>query len=113
MNQSISGTDLKNLIDSGRSPMLIEALPKQYYEEEHLPGAINIPHDQIVAQAAQRIPDKNNEVVVYCASRECQNSHIAAEALRQMGYTRVYEYTEGKKGWKQAGLPFEKNGVTV
>jgi rhodanese-related sulfurtransferase len=28
--------------------------------------------------------------------------------MRELGYSLVYEYTEGKKGWKEAGLPLEK-----
>ena len=107
MKQSISREDLKILIDSGKKPTIVEALPQKYYEDEHLPGAINIPHDEIQLKATLLIPDKSGDVVVYCASAECQNSHIAAEALRRLGYTRVYEYTEGKKDWKQAGLPLE------
>lgn len=110
MSQSISRDDLKNLINSDRKPTVVEALPKKYYEAEHLPGAINIPHDEIQTKAARLIPDKSGVVVVYCASAECKNSHIAAESLRQLGYTSVYEYVEGKKGWKEAGLPFENNG---
>ena len=110
MNQSISRDDLNNLINSGRKPTIIEALPKQYYEAEHLPGAINIPHDTIQLNATQLIPNKQQTVVVYCASAECKNSHIAAETLRQLGYTSVYEYSEGKKDWKEAGLPLENYG---
>ena len=113
MNLSISRDDLKNLIDSGKTPIIVEALPREYYEAEHLPGAINIPHDEIQAKAAQVISDKSAAVVVYCASAECKNSHMAAESLRQLGYTRVYEYVEGKKDWKEAGLPVEKSGVVV
>ena len=110
MSHSISREDLKSLIDSGRKPTLIEALPKQYYEDEHLPGAINISHDEVQAYASHLIPHKSEVVVVYCASAECKNSHVAAETLRQLGYTQVYEYVEGKKGWREAGLVLEKSG---
>lgn len=107
MNQYISRQDLNALITSDTKHTLIEALPKQYYEAEHLPGAINIPHDQVQQNATRFISDKSETVVVYCASAECKNSHIAAETLRQLGYSRVYEYAEGKKGWKEAGLALE------
>ena len=68
MSQSISRQDLKNLINSEKKPTIVEALPKQYYEAEHLPGAINIPHDTIQINAAHLIPNKQETVVVYCAS---------------------------------------------
>ena len=111
MRHLISRDDLKNLLDSGKMPTIVEALPKKYYEAEHLPGAINIPHDEIQAKATHLIPDKDGTVVVYCASAECRNSHIAAEALRHLGYTSIYEYAEGKKDWKEAGLPLNNGGA--
>lgn len=107
MAQNISREELKTIITSGTKQTIVEALPRKYYEAEHLPGAINIPHDDVQAVASQLIPDKSEPVIVYCASAECQNSHIAAEVLRGLGYINVYEYTEGKKGWKEAGLPLE------
>lgn len=107
MNQLISREDIKTLLASGTKHTIVEALPEKYYQAEHLPGAINIPHDQIQANAASLIPDKNEQVVVYCANAECKNSHMAAETLRKLGYSSVYEYTEGKKDWKEAGLPLE------
>lgn len=110
MSQKISREELKTRIASGKKQTIVEALPGKYYEAEHLPGAINIPHDDVPAVAARLIPDKSEPVIVYCASAERRNSHIAATALRGLGYTSVYEYAEGKKGWKEAGLPLEISG---
>ncbi len=110
MSQFISRDELKTVIASGKRHTIIEALPRKYYEAEHLPGAINVPHDEIAVAASRLITDKSEPVIVYCASAECQNSHIAAELLRGLGYSHVYEYAEGKKGWKEAGLPLEVGG---
>lgn len=110
MSQFISREDLKTLIASGKKHTIVEALPKQYYEAEHLPGAINIPHDAVPATIASFIPNKSEPIIVYCANTECRNSHAAAEAMRGLGYSLVYEYAEGKKGWKEAGLPLETSG---
>lgn len=112
MGQFISREEIKTLIASGKKHTIVEALPKRYYEAEHLPGAINIPHDAVPANVAGLIPDKDAPVIVYCANTECRNSHTAAEAMRELGYRLVYEYTEGKKGWKDAGLPLETKGGT-
>lgn len=112
MSQFISREEIKTLIASGKKHTIVEALPKQYYEIEHLPGAINIPDDAVPTNVSGLIPDKNAPVIVYCANTECRNSHTAAEAMRELGYSLVYEYTEGKKGWKEAGLPLENGGGT-
>ena len=93
-----------------RTPMiLVEALPEKYYRDGHLPGAIHLPHDQIRALAAERLPDKSAFIVVYCASEPCQNSRIAAHTLDALGYTNVGEYVQGKKDWIEAGLALEKS----
>lgn len=44
---------------------LIEVLPKEEYEEDHLPGAVNIPLRHIEAEAA-RLLDPGRPAVVYC-----------------------------------------------
>ncbi|KAB2911019.1 MAG: rhodanese-like domain-containing protein [Hyphomicrobiaceae bacterium] len=90
------------------APVLIEALPEKYFLDGHLPGALHLPHDQVRRLALRLLPDKGAAIVAYCASKTCQNSHIAAETLRAMGYTSVRVYAEGKQDWIEAGLPIEK-----
>jgi rhodanese-related sulfurtransferase len=55
--------ELRGLIESGAQ--LIEVLPKQEYEDEHLPGAINIPIKMLDETTAARL-DRSRPVVVYC-----------------------------------------------
>ena len=108
MKNPISRESLKKLIDANdATATLVEALPRQYYDAEHLPGAINIDYQDIESKASALIPDKSSTVVVYCASKDCNNSGIAAETLEQLGYNDVRVYQEGKKDWKEAGLPLE------
>jgi rhodanese-related sulfurtransferase len=44
---------------------LVEVLPAEEYEEEHLPGAINIPLKELDAETTS-VLDRANPVVVYC-----------------------------------------------
>ena len=44
---------------------LVEVLPTAEYDEEHLPGAINIPLKEIDRQAPERLK-RNTPVIVYC-----------------------------------------------
>jgi rhodanese-related sulfurtransferase len=55
--------ELRGLIESGAQ--LIEVLPKQEYEDEHLPAAINIPIKMLDETTAARL-DRSRPVVVYC-----------------------------------------------
>jgi len=95
---------------AAKTPMiLVEALPEKYYRDGHLPGAVNLPHDQVRQRAAEILPDRSAFIVVYCANTPCQNSAIAARTLDQLGYGNVAEYVEGKQDWIEAGLETEKS----
>ncbi len=87
-------------------------MPERYYTQKHLPGARLFLHDQVERLAPSVAPDKTAEIVVYCASRTCQNSHIAAHHLMRLGYTSVTVYAGGKLDWEEGGLPLE-SGVAA
>lgn len=111
MVTKISRNELKSKLDRGENFYLVEALPEKYYRQAHLPRALHMPHDQVDQLASTVLPDKNREIVVYCANTPCQNSTIAAQRLEQLGYRRVMEYVEGKQDWIDAGLPVEKDAI--
>jgi rhodanese-related sulfurtransferase len=50
---------------AGRGAQLLEVLPRGEYEEQHLPGAVNIPLKQLDAGAVASL-DPAAPVVVYC-----------------------------------------------
>jgi rhodanese-related sulfurtransferase len=54
---------VRRLADEGAQ--LVEVLPKTEYEEQHLPGAINLPLRRIEADARERLDD-TRPVIVYC-----------------------------------------------
>lgn len=102
---SISRSEIKEKLDHGDNFILVEALPPMYYQDMHLPGAINVPHTEIDALAPILLPDQSAEIITYCANLPCPNSEIAAKRLIQLGYTNVKEYREGKQDWYEAGYP--------
>jgi rhodanese-related sulfurtransferase len=104
---------LNERLQSGRVPLLVEALPQKYYRDGHLPGARHLPHDAVASLATSVLPDKTAPVVVYCASHTCRNSHIAAAQLERLGYVDVSVYPGGKQDWSEAGLPLERETVTA
>lgn len=54
---------LERLLAAGAQ--LAEALPREEYDEGHLPGAISLPLKQLTAQTAGAL-DSSRPVVVYC-----------------------------------------------
>lgn len=59
----IDREEVRRLVKEGAQ--LVEVLPKEEYEEEHLPGAISIPLRQIDEQARERL-DPGRPIIVYC-----------------------------------------------
>ena len=106
-NPTITRTELQQLIEA-EVVTVVEALPAQYFEQGHLPGAINIPHTEVRELAPALLPDKHAAIVVYCANEPCPNSGIATHVLRKLGYTDVRDYAEGKADWVEAGLALEQ-----
>lgn len=55
---------LQALLERGDA-QLIEVLPQNEYEEEHLPGSINIPLKSMNAESVSSL-DPSRPTVVYC-----------------------------------------------
>jgi len=63
MLTEIHRDDVRRLVADGAQ--LIEVLPAQEYEAEHLPGAINIPLKQLDRQTTAQL-QRDRPVIVYC-----------------------------------------------
>ena len=64
MPNEIDVRQLRDLLDGG-NVQLLEVLPQTEYDEEHLPGAINIPLKSLTQDAAAPL-DRSHPTVVYC-----------------------------------------------
>jgi rhodanese-related sulfurtransferase len=63
MPREIDREEVRRLLDQGAQ--LVEVLPQDEYEEEHLPGAVNLPLRRLEEQATA-VLDRHRAVVVYC-----------------------------------------------
>ncbi len=59
----IARDEVERLLAAGAQ--LVDVLPREEYEEEHLPGAINIPLEELDRETAGRL-DRGRPVIVYC-----------------------------------------------
>jgi len=76
--------------------------PKEY-AEGHVPGAVNVPYDQVASRLAQ-IP-KDKEVVLYC--RSGRRAGLAAGGLEANGYTELKQLQGDMEAWLKEGRPVE------
>ena len=60
------------------------------FADKHIPGAINIPNENIGTEEIPQLPDKNQLILVYC--RSGNRSKQAAEKLVKLGYTNIVEF---------------------
>jgi len=111
--KEITREELEAKLDRGEEVVLVETLGPRYYEDAHLPGAINMPHTEVDELAPKLLPDRSAEIVVYCSNSACQNSPRAARRLEALGYENVFDYEEGKQDWIAAGLPTESGGARM
>jgi rhodanese-related sulfurtransferase len=100
----VTREELRELLDAA-DVSLIEALPVEAYEAEHIPGAVNVPGVLTSELAARIAPDPDRTVVVYCSGPACSRSKATAAAFERLGYTDVRIYPGGKLDWWEAGLP--------
>lgn len=65
---TITRDELQQKLARGDNFKLVETLAAEKYRAAHLPGAINLPPDQISRFAPALLPDKAAEIVVYCTN---------------------------------------------
>ena len=98
----ISRQSLQEKMTRGEPFALIDVLSADEYESFHLPGAINVPITRSFAENIQRVvPDKQQEVIVYCQNEDCPASPTAARFMEELGYERVLDYAAGRDGWRR------------
>jgi rhodanese-related sulfurtransferase len=68
MEATISTEQLKAKLDRKDAIKLVETLAPERYREAHIPGAMNIPPEQIKELAPSLLPNKDAEIITYCTS---------------------------------------------
>jgi rhodanese-related sulfurtransferase len=111
--ETISRDELAEKIARHDKFRLVEVLPEGQYHQAHLPGAINLPPDQVPKLASKRLRDRHAEIVLYSDGSSSHAAEAAARELAERGYTNVREYAQGKQDWIDTGLPVERDKVEV
>ena len=87
---NITAEEAKQIMDTEAGYIILDVRTQEEYDEGHIPGAIQISHEEIEARAEQVLTDKDQLILVYC--RSGRRSKIAAEALAELGYTNIREF---------------------
>ncbi|HEX4338893.1 MAG TPA: molybdopterin-synthase adenylyltransferase MoeB [Polyangiaceae bacterium] len=101
----ISLDDLKKRLDSGKPFTLVDVREKDEYRAGFIPAAIHVPRSNLESQSEQKLPDRNAEIILYCAGGT--RSAFAAKTLAELGYTNVTSANPGFIRWKDVKYPVE------
>lgn len=86
--------------------MLIDVRSPQEYAQGHIPGAINMPHDEIDGYINQLQDAKDKPIIIYC--RSGRRASIAMKKLELQEFTDVSHLEGDIMGWRESGLPIDK-----
>jgi rhodanese-related sulfurtransferase len=93
-------------LDKGEKIIVIDARSPQSYQEEHIPGAISLPHHTTTEESTRRL-DRSALCVVYCDGIGCNVSIKGALNMSRLGF-RMKELLGGLDWWKRDGYKTDK-----
>jgi len=92
-------------VQGGDRVQLIDVREESEFSAGHIKGATWLGKGIIERDIEGHCPEKDAEIILYCGGGF--RSALAADALQQMGYTRVSSMDGGWRGWNAAGGPTE------
>lgn len=111
-----------------KSMIIFNALPKKYYDKEHIPNSLNLSYKYLKKYSKQeqfakikklieinlhlypkiknlydsgKIDIKNIPIITYCAHCDCNASDILLNILNDLGFVNILEYPGGMKDWNE------------
>lgn len=101
--EPISREELVGRLQDG-SVTLLDVRPEDEFTLGHLPGALNVPLDELERRLSE-LP-KDQEIVAYCRGPYCVLSFEAVALLRARGF-KVRRLEDGLPEWRAARLPID------
>lgn len=102
--ESIEPAQLQARLESGDAPVVIDVRTAEEYAAGHIPGALNIPFEQVAERISE--VDAPHGVALYCMRGP--RAHKGEAALLASGYERVLDVEGGFAAWESSGLPVER-----
>ena len=88
--KNISHEDAVRIMKSGQNAIVVDVRTVDEYEKRHVPGAVLVPIDQIKNGRFDKLPNKDQILLVYCWTG--RRAEDAAKILSQNGYKYVYTF---------------------
>ena len=88
--EKISMSEGIERMESDEGYILLDVRRADEFEAGHIPGAVNLPNEEIGTEEIPSLPDKAQTIYIYC--RSGNRSKQAADKLLALGYTNLIEF---------------------
>lgn len=97
--------EVKAKLERGETFHFLDVREDHEFAKDRAKGARHLGRGVLERDIETLIPDKRAEIVLYCGGG--YRSALAADSLRQMGYTNVRSMDGGIRAWREAGYPLQ------
>ena len=101
--KEITTQKLFKLTQTSKDFILLDCRGVDYFNWEHLPGALNLRWKYVAEKAPQLLPSKDQLIITSCDGFTCNSSIRGYKNLVKAGYTNLVEYSGGLADWKAHG----------
>ena len=95
--KQITMSEAVKMMETEKNYIILVVRRADEFAEGHIPGAINVPNEEIGTAEIAKLPNKSQLILVYC--RSGRRSKEASEKLVKLGYTNIVEFG-GILDWK-------------
>ncbi|WNC69275.1 rhodanese-like domain-containing protein [Thalassotalea nanhaiensis] len=87
--------------------LLLDVRSREEFDEGHIPGSVNISHQELADKLDQVSQFKDKNIVVYC--RSGRRAGIAIDILKENNFQHTSHLVGDMQGWKKSNLEITKN----
>ena len=100
-------TDKVKAFFDAKAATIIDAREPSEYAEGHIPGAVNLPYEQVATdmERLEKFDAQGRPIIIYCGGGTCEVSMNLGFSLVSAGQKKVLVYMGGWPEWVSSGYP--------
>lgn len=88
--QYVSMNDIEKIMNENENYIILDVRTIEEYNDGHIPNAICIPNETIDENVVNKLPNKEQLILIYC--RSGNRSKQATIKLKDLGYLNLIEF---------------------
>ena len=86
----LSMNEISKIMEENENYIILDVRTKEEFAQGHIPNAICIPNETINENIIDKLPNKEQLILIYC--RSGNRSKQATEKLKRLGYLNLIEF---------------------